>query len=109
MLQKFVDETLEIFHDLPGHSGCQPEDLAEAESKHDGEFPPFYKQMMLLDEKRLVNTDAFSPVEKLAVNWHEAQQLLINDGHEFRIDKRHVVIGWEDIFGFYFMTADGDD
>ncbi len=103
------DEVLQIFEDLPNHLGCLPAELDDAEQAFGAVFPPIYRRLMLLDERRMLSIGWILPVGKLAAWKRDAEHLLKNDEHTYRLEPHHVVFAWYDIHSFYFFTADGKD
>ena len=109
MLQKFVDETLEIFREMSGHAGCSPERLDELEREHDGAFPPLYHELMLLDADRLCNTKVFISPERILEYRHEAEHIIKYDEFGFTLTKNQCVFAWQSIDAFFFFEMIGDD
>ncbi|QDU43253.1 hypothetical protein Mal52_17250 [Symmachiella dynata] len=103
------DEVLQIFEDLPNHLGCSPAELDDAEQAFGAVFPPIYRRLMLLDERRMLSIGWILPVSKLKVWKHDAEHLLTEDEHEFQLEPNHVVFAWYEIYSFYFFTAGGKD
>ena len=102
------EKVLEIFRDLPNHRGCTNDELDAAEQHFSVQLPQHYREMMKLDEIRLVNAGIVYPLSKLQSARQDAIEVLIEDGYTFQLAPNDIVFAWEDIFAFYFFTANGN-
>lgn len=104
--QKYV---LDIFTALPNQRGCPAEETDHFQRQWNVEFPGFYRWIMQLDAERLANTGTFFPLAKLSQAKEQAQAVLAEDGHDFRLGPEHVVFAWDDIRAFQFFAAVGGE
>jgi hypothetical protein len=61
---------LETFLAMPGHRGCTESDLVSVESELGVRFPNYYRQLMLLDAERLMNTGFILSPEMIPLHNH---------------------------------------
>jgi hypothetical protein len=103
------NQVLDIFRELPEHRGCSAAELDAVETTFGVRFPKRYREMMELDSGRLCGAGIVAPLRRLTELRQDASELLIVDGHDFRLHPDDVVFAWEEIFAFYFFRADGSD
>lgn len=109
MEDRLIKHVFDIFEELPGHRGCPESVLCELEEEFGGPLPPTYRHVMLLDAVRMANiTGMFHPSQLLNAK-RDAEEVLAEDQCHFRLQPKHVVFAREDIYGFYFFDADGND
>ena len=109
MFQKFIDEAIDVFRELPGHVGCDSRLLSELENEHGGEFPPIYRELMLLDSKRLTNMKFFVSPEQIRQTRSEAEHVIEFEEFELELKRNQCVFAWEYIDAFYYFEMVGDD
>lgn len=103
------DQVLDVFRDLPGHRGCSITELDDVETAFAVCFPRRYRAMMELDAGRLCDAGIVAPLNRLNELHQDADGLLNEDGHLFRLEREDVVFAWKDTYAFYFFKADGTD
>ncbi len=105
------DRVIDLFRELPDHRGCSAAELDAAEADLGVCFPARYRAMMELDATRLCGAGIVAPLHRLNDFRQEADGVLIEDGHLFRLERADVVFAWDGIFAFYFFNfnADGTD
>ncbi len=62
---------------------------------------------MELDAQRLCGAGIVATLRRLPELREDANDLLVHDGYEFRLQPEDVVFAWDDIYAFYFFKADG--
>ncbi len=77
------DQVLDVFRELPDHRGCSITELDVAQAALGVCFPQRYRAMLELDAGRLCNAGIVAPLHCLNDLRHEANGLLIEDGHLF--------------------------
>lgn len=103
------DQVLDMFRELPSHRGCPAAELDAVETALGVVLPLRYRELMELDAERLCGAGIFAPLRHLNELRLHASQLLIEDGHAFRLERADVVFGWDDNYAFYFFKADATD
>lgn len=101
-----TDETiLAIFRDLPDHRGCDASELARAESDLEIKFPDYYRELMLFDGHRLMNTGMIIPPMQLSEYNRNAARQGDSDPTEFALPQ--LVFAVNDIEAEFAMDAVG--
>ncbi len=103
------DEVLQLFEDLPRHRGCGLSDLEKVEDTLGVSLPPTYRRLMLLDERRMLACGYVLPVDRLPEGRRNAEELLQEDGFDFRFETNHVVFAWYEVHSFFYFEARGRD
>jgi hypothetical protein len=101
------DQVLKVFGELPDHRGTSSEELDAVERQFGVTLPAQYRTMMQLDAGRLTGAKIVLPLGSLQEHREDANQILVEDGHSFRLAATDFVFAWDDIFAFYFFTAKG--
>lgn len=109
--QRMLREAIEIFDEMPGKRGVEETLLDDFELEFDCKLPPLYRRLMIEDGARMCNIPRISHPSKLRENRSEADFILCEetDDYTYRLQSNHVVFAWEDIYGFYFFEAIGND
>ena len=102
------DAVLAIFRDLPGHQGCSEADLQAVESELNVIFPLVYRQMMLLDANRLVNSNFLIPLSQIA-GYNRVDQDVQTPPELVAFTCPQVIFGIDDIRAVFALDADGRD
>ena len=102
------DEVIDLFRELPGHRGCAAADFDDVERQFAIKLPSLYRTMMQLDAARLVSAGIVVPLDRLQERRNDANAILTEQGHLFRLGINDVVFAWDDIFVFYFFAANGE-
>lgn len=103
------EQVLDVFRELPGHRGCSSYELDAAQTQLGVTLPQRYCEMMQLDAARLCGAGIVAPIRRLHELRQDAIDLLIGDGHSYRLDADDVVFAWDDVYAFYYFKADGND
>lgn len=103
------DQVLDVFRELPGHRGCSKEELDAAQTQLGTTLPKRYREMMQLDAERLCGAGIVAPIRHLQKLRQDAMDLLIEDGHSYRLDPDDVVFAWDDVYAFYLFKTVGND
>ena len=108
---RLVREALETFFELPSMGGCPPELLTGIERQFGCSLPPLYRDLMESDADRIANIPQMIHPRWLTEHREMAEEILADEqgGYSFRLKRSHLVIAWEDSYGFYFIDANGSD
>ncbi len=101
------DQLLDVFRGLPNLRGCSQEELDAAQKLLGVSLPERYREMMQLGAERLSGAGIVAPIRHLNELRQDAMELLIEDGHSYRLAPDDVVFAWDDIYAFYLFKADG--
>ena len=101
-------QVLEIFSELPSHRGCSSEELNAVEQQFGIKLPQQYRTMMQLDAERLVAAEIVLSLNSLRKYRDEASHILINHGRSFRLAATDFVFAWDEVYAFYFFSANGE-
>lgn len=102
------DAVLDVFRDLPNHHGWTESQLDSIDAQFGITLPNVYRTMMRLDASRLIDAGIVAGFEDLQDNRNSALELLVEDGHAFRLARSDFVFAWNEIYSFIYFSADGN-